>query len=203
MKRKIFIVILGMCVVVVGYAHSPNLATFQLKQYNQVWVLEGSFAQFGLNEAMKSHYPELNLSELTSREFKKKAMAYLREGIEVSYPYGKLLRLGEGGIKIGSHQTDVRFVVDDPLADLGALKIVIRCMSENTHQQNVFLYPKSTGIKHRVLSNSNGFTYDPKVSPVEENNKEGLSHAGVTLPAIVLLMVLGLFWFMKWKFEGA
>lgn len=186
-----------------SYAHSPNLATFQLKQYNDVWMLEGSFAFVGLDEALKKSDQHRDYSQLDLADYKSEVMGYIRSHINLSNADGSSVTLGDGGIKLGDHQTDVRFVIEDDHFDPMQLTIKISCMSENANQQNVFLFPKNLNRAHQVLSAQNNFTFDPENQ--DETvliNASALSTRAV-IPVVLFLTIVSTLWWVKRRYAVA
>ena len=169
MKAKTILLLILMSVARLGHAHNPQLATFYLRPLEALWVIEGSFAQYGLHEAMKKHYTYIDLDNVEPAEYKKLTVAYVKSHISIETKSGRTITLGEGGLRLGNHQTDIRFILTNLPEASENLNVRITCLSENEHHTNILRAPVADGGQF-ILNADNRFTaeLDFGVEPVEQ-----------------------------------
>ncbi|HCX22174.1 MAG: hypothetical protein CMB80_03875 [Flammeovirgaceae bacterium] len=137
-------------------AHNPAIASFNIRQLEHVWIIEGSFAQSGLHAAVEKVHPGIVAEN--SNSYKQAIAEYVKSHIEITRADGSNWALGEGGVRLGSHQTDVKFVLAKTSEFPEELTVSISCLAENKHQQNLLRIPAFKSVDHVVLSDENEFT---------------------------------------------
>lgn len=148
----------GLCVFCeFAEAHDPNLATFSISHRNGVWLLEMSCAQAGLNNALVADSPELVKLLSTDKDYKEAVVAYLKRTILIQANVIAEVKLGQGGIKIGNHQSDVKFVLEGIPDDLKELKIQLLTMTENPQHVSLLKVYVDGDSQRYLLDRSNGY----------------------------------------------
>lgn len=147
-----FILLIGPLVL---SAHNPLSAKFYLKVDQEASILTINLSQGGVHALMKKLYGD-KVNEMGADEYKKALVQYVKSHCHISFA-GQQINLKQGGIKLGSHQTDLKFLVDMPTAVDGSLKAHIPAFSENGNHQTIFVYDFH-GTKNKIiLSNKNGY----------------------------------------------
>lgn len=139
-------------------AHDVDVATFALRPAAaedgaRGWILDIHVPQAALQRALERQTVRPPADPVAWREA---AVAYLRSHVRITSG-GASVRFGGGGIKVGGHQTDARFLYAIP--DGALLSITINAFAEDDHQSNVL---KLRGATPRtvVLTLDNHFTVD-------------------------------------------
>lgn len=138
-------------------AHNPLSARFELKLDRPVSVFVAAFSQDGLNEALQKWCSDTDLNALTPTEYKELVVQYVKDHTQLLVD-GQLLQLGAGGIKLGSHETDMRFVVKDLPATPKQVYARITNGFENQGHESIF-WVTGRGIEERsILREQNNFS---------------------------------------------
>jgi len=137
-------------------AHNPLSARYHLDTKQQPGVLTINLSQDGVNLALLQTHSRAALEEMSQREFEELIVAYVKRNFEVAVN-GEDIRLGEGGIRLGSHQTDLKFVLTDVAADAETISADIPAFSENEAHQTIFSYRVGGKSEHVILSSDNEF----------------------------------------------
>ncbi len=139
-------------------AHDVDVATFALRpaaaeKGARGWVLDIHAPRAALQRALDRSKGAHPVDPVAWREA---AVAYLRAHVRITSD-GAPVTFGGGGIKVGGHQTDARFLY--AIADGAPLSITIDAFAEDDHQSNVL---KLRGATPRtvVLTLDNHFTVD-------------------------------------------
>lgn len=148
-------------------AHNPLIATFTISEQNGVWTMHVSMAQAGVHEAMKKHYPDEDLDAMDETAYKELMVAYIKETCNISVGE-KTIALGSGGIKLGSHQTDVRLVLEGLTGLVKEMKLDIHSFSDNEGHQNIVRVAQNGSEQKFILQQSNSYV---AVLQADENGK--------------------------------
>ena len=142
-----------------AWAHAPNVATYELGRIGGVWTLDVHLATAGMHEALKQRHPERALSELEPRAYEALLVAAIEQGTAIELE-GVPVRLGEGGVRLGAHQTDLRFVLEGAPAEVTRVRARIDALSERGGQHNVLRAPGAPPktSRHVVLREDNDFS---------------------------------------------
>ena len=89
-------------------AHNPNTTSVVISPVNGVYSVHYVISQEGANYALAEYYTGQDLQSISSDEYKEKYIDYLKKHFQLKID-GKLIPIGSGGIKLGNHQTDIRF----------------------------------------------------------------------------------------------
>ena len=119
------------------FAHNPQQASLKLFVNHDTSFLEINSSQYGIEQALVKKYPELNLDSIPSKEFKELLIKYVKETIVLSVN-DQQLRIGKGVIKLGSHQTDLKFKMNGFPKNPKSMMVDAHCFKENTEQNNFF-----------------------------------------------------------------
>ncbi|MDO6596710.1 hypothetical protein Q4512_07270 [Oceanihabitans sp. 2_MG-2023] len=147
------------------FAHNPLSAMYYLEVNEGVSVLNISLSQSGLNEALKKHYSNIDLETLSSIEYKQLAIKYLKENFNLNIN-NKSVALLDGGIKLGNHQTDVKFILSQLPKNFESLDVEIKAFVQNKHHQTVFSLVLNENTSKVILNEINNY----KTTVVFKNN---------------------------------
>lgn len=138
-------------------AHNPLTAKFELNaSLPQGAVLNIYLSQAGLHQALLKHYTNIDLSTLSENAYKQLCVRYLKEHTALQADKTSL-QLGEGGIKLGHHQTDLKFFIENYPPEVHKLKVHISAFQENGNHHSVFWWKKQAEESKLILSKSNAF----------------------------------------------
>lgn len=157
----------GLCMLAgAGLAHDRNITTFVLQPVAakadgvdaRGWVLEVHVARAALDAALADGPAEA----ADPKGWRTRAVAYVKQHVRLVRDE-KPLTLGAGGIRVGGHQTDLRFLVPALPAKGARLKVRIDAFAEDGHQNNVL---KLRGATPRtvVLTAEDDFSAEVELS---------------------------------------
>lgn len=120
-----------------AFAHNTQQSSFKFFLSDNDSFIEIILSQYGIEQALVKKYPDLNLKLIKAKDFKEILVQHLKQNISIS-ENGKPLNIGSGLIKMGSHQTNVKFKVDNIKDSPEFLDIKASCFQENEKQNNIF-----------------------------------------------------------------
>ena len=157
MKRlSLIIVVLMVCAKVM--AHNPQIVTYTIRNQYNVWFIEASFPQVSVQNALNNKYGEDEVSNYDKTTYRNKIVEIFRNAIQLTANNRQLI-LGNAAIKPGSHQTDVKFVIENFPNQTEEFNLIVEIESLpfNKYQQNVVRVLASNKMERQVLSKANGF----------------------------------------------
>ncbi len=120
------------------HAHNPFQSSLQLSLYegSVTGILEINLAQYGVEQALVKKY-NLDVASIGQIEYKEKIIAYLKDNINIEID-NQQVKIGQGVIKLGSHQTDVKFHIEKIPLNPKKISVYIPCFQENENHVNFF-----------------------------------------------------------------
>jgi len=153
MKKSVILLLILIVSIQTLHAHNPLSAMYYLEVKDDINILNINLSQNGLNEALKKQYSNIELEALSDTEYKQLTVKYLKKNFSLKIN-GQAISLLEGGLKLGSHQTDAKFITTDLPDTFKNLNIEIKAFTENAHHQTVFSLLLN-GITSKVILNEN------------------------------------------------
>lgn len=139
-------------------AHNPQQSSFKLIISEPVSFLTISLSQYGVEQALIKKHPDLDISTIEIKKLKELLVKHLKENIKLFANNEQLVQIGKGVIKLGSHQTDLKFQLTNFPEELKYLEVNAPCFQENEKQNNFFTVVYK-GLNTRAkLSRENNFT---------------------------------------------
>lgn len=142
-----------------SFAHNPLSAKFELIAGEDASLLNINLSQGGLSKTLNDTYGKEEIEKLSSKEYKELIIKYIKDNFILKIE-GQTLGIEAGGIKFGSHQTDLKFLMPSISKTANEMEIEIRAFSENENHQNIFYYTFYQKKGHLILSESNSFKAD-------------------------------------------
>lgn len=147
-------------------AHNPLSAAYYLEINQEFGILNVSLSQAGFQEALAKHYSNLDLVALSADEYKLLAVKYIKENFNLEIN-GNRITLLNGGLKLGNHETDLKFITSELPKTVETLNLNIYAFSENEHHQTVFSVLLNGETSKVILSEKNKYS----TTVLFENNK--------------------------------
>ena len=208
MQRMIIAVLLCLLSLTNLEAHNPLTAKFELRaSLEEGALLYVYLTQVSVHYALRKQHPDLDFDQVNADEYKRMVVQYLRAHI-VLVADNIPLELGYGAIKLGSHQTDLRFYIENYPGQVEKLEVHLNAFQENGHQQTVFWWYTPEESSKVVLSAENGFR--EVFDTAEEMRAADLSSVATTEQKLTLhwkmaiafsLLVMLIFVFVKSRFS--
>lgn len=186
--------ILGISPVTV-FAHNPLSAKYRFEAGEPSSLLTIQLSQRGVDHALIKKYSQEYLDSLNPQAFEELIVKYVKTNFYLAID-GKRLELGAGGIRYGSHQTDLKFVMPAVSGNARKLKIGISAFAENGHHQSIFSYDYYGKEGYLILSQQNGFAEsldlvpEKPVEPAPPTTSRGYVFAGLALLGAGILVLL-------------
>ena len=189
MRSLLLSLLVIVCLSTGANAHNPLTARFELDATApQLTLLHVYVSQTGLHQALLKHYPGTDFTTISIPAYKQLAVTYVREHISLSAD-GAKLTLGEGGIKLGNHQTDFKFLVGNYTGQVATLRARIDAFADNDHHQSVFQWTRAGGSSKAVLSAENAYTETLTASPSSSSPTWlALGVGGVAVASLLLVV---------------
>lgn len=137
-------------------AHNTQQASFKLVLTGDASFIDISLSQYGIEQALLKSYPELNLSATNTSLFKETLVRHLKENIHISVN-GKPLKMAGGLIKLGSHQSMLKFKVSNIKGMPKQLLVKITCFEQNERQKNIFTVVYGEKVARSILNTKNDY----------------------------------------------
>lgn len=139
------------------YAHNPLSAMYYLEVNNELGILSVSVSQTGLHEALLKSYSKIDFEQLPEDEYKKLAVKYLKNNFSLS-ANGELVKLLNGGLKLGDHQTDFKFITSSLPKKINSLDVTVHAFQENENHQTIFSVAINDVMGKVILGSKNDYS---------------------------------------------
>lgn len=202
MKLKILMVVSILCIQNFLLAHNPWQSSLKLILFEESGILELNLAQYGVEQALIQKNTELDFKSIDPNDFKELLVDYLKENIKIDIN-GQQITIGKGAIKLGSHQTDLKFQINNIPQKPKDIEVNVHCFQENIDHQNFFTIVYN-GLKNRIkLNKENNFrgTFIITESEILVDSKpvSSSSYAQYWGTAVFLVLLIGIFLWQKNK----
>jgi hypothetical protein len=180
MKTFIFGTVL-MLSSIICLGHNPLSARYHLESGENASMLSISLSQDGVNHALLNRYTSEELDKLSRKEFEELIVQYIKDNFDLIVDSEKI-ELKEGGIKLGSHQTDLKFVLPPISQEIDEFGISISAFKENNNHQTIFTHNFNVGNGRIILSSRNDYQ-----SNVGLSQSSYLSHWFILIFLIIII----------------
>jgi hypothetical protein len=171
--------------------HNPLSARYQLDAGENSSLLTINLSQSGLNQAMIKEYSKIQLDSLDEKEYKELIVEYIKSNFSLTIDQEEL-PIETGGIKLGDHQTDLKFVLAPILKNVKRIDINISAFKKNKEHQTIFFYHIYDKQDHVVLDPENN--YKTAIQLIET---PGQSNKWIRLSIIGVGLIIATLYFRK------
>lgn len=133
-------------------AHNPLSARYHFVAGEHASLLTINLSQAGVNQVLSKKYDQEELATANQKQFEELIVDYVKRNFSLTIDQ-KPFELEQGGIKRGSHQTDLRFVLPPVTTKADRIDIDIPAFRENGNHQTIFSF-EIFGEKDKVILNS-------------------------------------------------
>ncbi len=155
---RLFTVVFAGAMVFQAIAHNSKIATYTLRHVPEAgWYIEMNFAAAGVQQAMISEYGEAEVMAMTKEEFRDAFVEYARANFQLVADDGVKISLESGGVKLGSHQTDMKFVLPAMPDSPEYLEVQLTMFASSSHHTNLFRVYKDDILTKFILTEENGY----------------------------------------------
>jgi len=138
-----------------SFGHNPLAAKYHIAAGQQASLLTINLSQDGVNHTLIKIYGREHLDTISQLAFEELIVEYIKNNFTLYIDDGEI-KLAKGGIKLGSHQTDLKFVLPPIIPNVEKVVISIPAFKENENHQTIFSYDLN-GTDHKILSSLNNF----------------------------------------------
>lgn len=157
MKKVLMFCMLSLFGIKMVQAHNPLSAMYYFEVKDNLGILNISISQAGFQEALTKHYPETDFDGLTEAEYKQLAVEYVKDNFYLRIN-GNRIDLLNGGLKLGNHQTDLKFITSELPKEFDTLNITISAFRENEHHQTIFSLSFDGETDKVILTENNDYS---------------------------------------------
>lgn len=164
--------IIGLIVMVspfLSFGHNPLSARYHFEAGENTSLLTINLSQDGVNHLLSKIVSPEKLKTITSVELKELIVDYIKSNFNLSIDKEQI-ELKKGGIKLGSHQTDLKFVLPPFSKEAQKIDIHIPAFKENGNHQTIFSYTIKGKSDHLILRSSNDFQSTILLSAASNTN---------------------------------
>lgn len=154
-----------LCTNSILHAHNPLSARYYLEVNDDINILNIYLSQYGLHEAIKKQFSDVNFETIDEIEYKTLVVNYIKGNFNLQIN-GEVVQLLDGGLKLGTHQTNLKFVTSKLPRILNTLDVSIKAFSENKEHQTIFSTSINGKTSKVILKESN----DYRASMIIEND---------------------------------
>lgn len=140
-------------------AHDINTASVKLSPLNGVWTVHFSFAQAGVDYSLSKYLGNNSLDTLNAAIYKEYLADYIKSHFNLVID-NKSIPIGSGGIKLGNHQTDIRFFLPSFPKQYNRIFLSIPLFEENPNQHNLIKIKDGLLEGRKILKHSNQFEWE-------------------------------------------
>lgn len=138
-------------------AHNAKISTFTLRDTGAGWMVEMAFAQASIDVAMQNIFDEYQLKNFTSEEYRNEVIDYVKEHFHLK-ANGINIELDDGGIMLGNHQANLKFVLPQIPINPDKMKVYIPMFGNMFNHTNIFrIYRGGAKVDKVFLSSDNDF----------------------------------------------
>ena len=137
-------------------AHNPLSAKYHFEAGENASILTINLSQNGVNQVLLKKYGEEKINSIEQKEFKELIVDYVKSNFEMSINQ-ETIELKKGGIKLGSHQTDLKFVLPPVSKDIENFSVAIPAFKENKNHQTIFSYTFLGKSDRIILGENNNY----------------------------------------------
>lgn len=119
-------------------------------------MLTISLSQSGVNHLLSAKLGADEYASINAAELEKQLANYITANFALTID-GQVVKPDKGGIKLGSHQTDLKFVLPPLPKDTKDIEIYIPAFQETENHQTIFSYFINGKTDHVILSARNDF----------------------------------------------
>lgn len=182
--------------IAIANAHNPQTAAINLHPVEGIWVLQMNFSQEGAHYALSKHYTNIDLQQRSVQDYKQLFVDYIKAHCRIEID-GKVIPLASGGIKLGSHQTDLKFLLPNFPVEFEQAKIQLTIFEENDHQNTVLRIQDQDKYIRKVLNHENAFTlhFQNTVQGYHTNDPDPYLTAQMQYGVgLAMLLLFAIFW---------
>lgn len=195
MKTVLVIILLIIATVFPAVAHNAKIATFTLRDTGAGWFIEMNFAQAGVDAAMIEKHGKQKLADLSKKTYQNLVIDYVKSNFNLVVD-GEEIRLGSGGINLGTHQTDLKFVLPNLPLQPGTAQVHIPMFGSSYNHTNLFrIYRGGKNVTKFFLSEDNDFKVElnfttNEILAVQREVPLMLGSGGIVLGIFLSIMLL-------------
>lgn len=178
-------------------AHNTKIATFTLRDTGAGWLMEMNFSQKGVEAAMINLHGKQALQGLDKKSYQKLVVDYVKSNFNLTVD-GRQIKLGTGGVVLGSHQSDLKFILPEiPLQPLEA-QVHIPMFNSTYDHTNLFrVYRGGKNISKFFLNEENDFEVNLFFTaqgafeqPPKDDQLLTLGSGGLMLVLLLVVLIL-------------
>lgn len=154
--NKFVIGIIFWVIPFISFAHNPLSARYYIETTPSGSVLTINLSQSGINHLMTKKFDEDFFENVDEKAWKELIVNYIKEKFTLKVD-GEKVVLGKGGIRLGSHQTDLKFVLPFISTESKDISIDIPAFKENGEHQTIFAYNINGKTDKVILSEQNNY----------------------------------------------
>ncbi|XMO88272.1 hypothetical protein AAFN75_08245 [Algibacter sp. AS12] len=154
--NKFLIGIIFLVIPFMSFGHNPLSARYYLEATPSGNVLTVNLSQSGINHLMTQKFSEAYFENIDEKAWKELIVSYIKENFNLNVD-GIEIALTKGGIRLGSHQTDLKFVLPPFSQAPKHFFIEIPAFKENGKHQTIFAYNINGKADKVILSEQNNF----------------------------------------------
>lgn len=155
--RKLFVLIVFLLSSQMGICHNSKISTYTLVNTGKGWYVEMAFAQSTIDAVMQEQFG-YELEGMSRDEYKANVIDYIKRHFEL-VANGEIISLGEGGILLGNHQTDMKFVLPGMPINLVSLDAQLSAFENSHNHTNILrVYENEKRLGRFFLSSDNDFS---------------------------------------------
>lgn len=140
-------------------AHDINTASVTLSPLNGVWTVHFSFAQAGVDYSLSKYLGNNSLDTLNAAIYKEYLADYIKSHFNLVID-NKSIPIGSGGIKLGNHQTDIRFFLPSFPKQYNRIFLSIPLFEENPNQHTIVKIKDGLLEGRKILKHTNNFEWE-------------------------------------------
>lgn len=158
MGKKAYISLFVMLFGFFASAHDPFSARFELHtNHKEGALLHIYLSQVSVHKTLIGVHPQVDFEKVEADQYKEMVVAYLKDHITI-HGDGIEMNIGVGAIRLGSHQTELKFHLKNYPDHVERLEVAIDAFGESKRQHSVFWWYTSEKSSRLVLSSVNGFS---------------------------------------------
>ena len=181
-------------------AHNPNQASIKLVIQEKGAFIDFNMSQYGIEQVLLKKNPNLDLKTISKKELQELIINEVKKKIELT-SNGKTVDLGTGVIRLGNHETNLKFLIENLPKNIEFIDVKANCFQENENQTNFFtiLFKdknaraklfKKNNYQSKFIFNQDEIIVSDKLQTYNRNSSKILMIIALTIICFVIIYFL-------------
>lgn len=189
--QKIFLGLILFISPLLLFSHNSLSAIYSIEGISNGNVLNINLTQSAVNKALRDIYGVEFLEKTGEKKLKELIVNYIKENFNLKIN-NSTVELTKGGIRYGSHQTDLTFITSKIPKKINTIELEITAFKNNEGHHNMFFYNRDGLSEKVILSSKNNFKSTKNFNQSNNSNYLKIIILLITVSIITFLVIVSI-----------